>query len=785
MVVGGRAASVLPLNLPHLQNLIKRDNESYRTEFNLQQTHFYSTLALMQAGGLEVEKCGADASDEGSLENLITFMSHCVPCYIKKTKSNTASGVVEDDASKFVTTLMDLLERDAASLPATLRRCMCQALILMRSKKGVSLVPTERMLKLFFRLFGLKDKQLRELLYDAIIADVRKANHPHRNNALNRTLQNFMYSIFSSSTISSNNNNNNVGSNSNNLNATTSTSDEMTATKSLQVIIELYRRGIWNDSKTVNIIAEAALKGNCPKAMVMALNFFLGKYPGAAEVGIEDEEDTQTDGNATKSSKASIASSEEYRSLLHACQVGGVSKAKSNRLKRILASDRKKARAITNSSGSTAFSPLSLVNDPQGFSERLYRLLKGSNATFEVKLLMMNVLSRFIAWHKLIVLDFYSFLLRYLQPHQRSVTQVLAYTAQATHALVPPDTLYPVLRAIADNFVSEGAAEPVIAAGLNGIREICTRAPLAMTETLLQDLTGYKKGGDHKNKGVMMAARSLITLFREINPDLLHRRDRGRDVSMAMSAGSQKKTLAYGEVECYDGAKAAAEDVQSGEECVEEGSGSEVEEVSEFSDDGEELIFEELSDCEEDDSDAEDENGSDEDDCENSDEECPELVETSVKRTSETVKSGSKRVKFLPTERILLPEDYEKKSTSTSKAKEEDNSDSSESDASDSDEDAEPSEFIDPSKIEGYRSRAKADYEARLASIHAGREGREKFGTRKRGNSRSSTTNKEKSKGKNFLMMAHKFEVKGKSRRSLKAKQAVQKKHRGNMKRRR
>ena len=111
MVVGGRAASVLPLNLPHLQNLIKRDCESYRTEFQLQQNHFYSTLALMQVGGWEVEKCGGDASDEGSLENLITFMSHCVPCYISKSKSpfKGTSAAVENDASKFVTTLMDLM----------------------------------------------------------------------------------------------------------------------------------------------------------------------------------------------------------------------------------------------------------------------------------------------------------------------------------------------------------------------------------------------------------------------------------------------------------------------------------------------------------------------------------------------------------------------------------------------------------------------------------------------------------------------------------------------------
>ena len=117
----------------------------------------------MQASGWDTGINGNEGitgSDEDTLENLITFMSHCVPCYTAKSViGGGAIKKVDSDAEKFISTLMDLLERDAASLPASLRRCMCQALILMRSKKGVSLVPTERMLKLFFRLFGLKDKK--------------------------------------------------------------------------------------------------------------------------------------------------------------------------------------------------------------------------------------------------------------------------------------------------------------------------------------------------------------------------------------------------------------------------------------------------------------------------------------------------------------------------------------------------------------------------------------------------------------------------------------------------
>merc|ERR1711974_462136 len=46
-----------------------------------------------------------------------------------------------------------------------------------------------------------------------------------------------------------------------------------------------------------------------------------------------------------------------------------------------------------------------------------------------------------------------------------------------------------------------------------------------VVEDLLQDLAAYKS---YKDKAVMMAARSLIQLYRTTHPELLHRRDRGR-----------------------------------------------------------------------------------------------------------------------------------------------------------------------------------------------------------------------------------------------------------------
>lgn len=45
----------------------------------------------------------------------------------------------------------------------------------------------------------------------------------------------------------------------------------------------------------------------------------------------------------------------------------------------------------------------------------------------------------------------------------------------------------------------------------------------------MQDLTAYKK---YKEKAVASAARSLITLFREIAPYMLEKKDRGRGADL-------------------------------------------------------------------------------------------------------------------------------------------------------------------------------------------------------------------------------------------------------------
>lgn len=138
----------------------------------------------------------------------------------------------------------------------------------------------------------------------------------------------------------------------------------------------------------------------------------------------------------------------------------------------------------------------------------------------------MQLLARVMGAHKLCVLGFYSYIMKYLTYHQLQVTFILVSLAQSVHELTPPDILTPVIRKLAQEFVHPGVGAEVIAAGINAIREVCRRQPWCMEEDLLSDLIEYRKS---KDKGVVTASRGILQLFREVNPGMLQRRERVSD----------------------------------------------------------------------------------------------------------------------------------------------------------------------------------------------------------------------------------------------------------------
>ena len=206
-------------------------------------------------------------------------------------------------------------------------------------------------------------------------------------------------------------------------------------------------------------------------------------------------------------------------------------KKKQDKLKKVQKAAKKAARKASNDPQKKGFTAIQLLDDPQGFAERVYERLKRASEPFETRLIMMQVISRTVGVHQLLLLNLYPLLQRYMQPHQRNVTVVLASLVQACHEGVPPDVLEPVLRQLLDGFISDKSRPEVMTVGIKTVREMAFRCPLLLGKDLLSDLVEYKK---YRDKGVSAAARGLITLYREVAPHMLHKRERGRGADLSL-----------------------------------------------------------------------------------------------------------------------------------------------------------------------------------------------------------------------------------------------------------
>ncbi|XP_053317627.1 protein SDA1 homolog [Spea bombifrons] len=672
--MSGRNNNKLPTNLPQLQNLIKRDPASYTEEFLQQYNHYLSNV--------EVFKLQPDKANK-ELATLVMFMAqtaHCYPIHLEN----------------FPEQMKSLLYSYHTVMEPDLRMTLCKALIMLRNK---DLINPSIILELFFELLRCPDKLLRKTLYTHIVTDIKNINAKHKNNKVNTTLQNFMYTMLRDNNV-------------------------IAAKMSLDVMIELYRRNIWNDAKTVNVIATVCFS-KVTKILVAALKFFLGK-----------DEDEKKDSDSESEDEGPTARDLMVR--YSTSKKNTKSKKKLEKAMKVLRKHKKKRKPeIFN------FSAIHLVHDPQDFAEKLLKQLETSKERFEVKMMLMDLISRLVGIHELFLFNFYPFLQRFLQPHQREVTKILLFAAQATHQLVPPEISQSVVMTIANNFVTDRNSGEVMTVGINAIKELTARCPLAMTEELLQDLAQYKT---HKDKNVSMSSRSLIHLFRSLNPEMLQKKFRGKPTE----ASTEAKIHAYGELVARDYIPGA--EVLEVEKEVNEGEEDDGWESASLSDD--------------------DEDGEWIDVHHSSDEEQQEVAE---KIQAMPVEERKVKAAAVSASRLLTQEDFKKiriaqmaKEVNAAPGK----SEKRKNIEIDSSDEERKGELLSLRDIEHLHKKPKSDKETRLATVLAGRTDRKEFVRKKtKMNPHASTTNKEKKKNKSFMMMRYSLNVRSKNKRSFRDKQ--------------
>lgn len=64
---------------------------------------------------------------------------------------------------------------------------------------------------------------------------------------------------------------------------------------------------------------------------------------------------------------------------------------------------------------------------------------------------------------------------------------------ESCHELVPPEDIKPVIEKIITNFVTDYCPNSHITIGLNSIREILSRMPLALDESQIEYLVEFRK----------------------------------------------------------------------------------------------------------------------------------------------------------------------------------------------------------------------------------------------------------------------------------------------------
>ncbi|KAM0257453.1 hypothetical protein ACHAQJ_004400 [Trichoderma viride] len=468
-----------------LQYKIRRDPKSYKDDFMKQWEQYESQREIFF-----MSPSAATADTIESFHNMIDLIAHVADCYPEETRT------FQDD-------LKAIVSQNHETLHPELREKVVGSLVLLRRKEVID--STSLLTTLFPILVSSRSKSMREMLFQKILNDLRNSNSKSTNHPLNRTIQAVLYNLV------------------------TADRSSPRAIWAIKLTRELWKRQIWTDAKPVDVMKEACLADN-EKVIIGAVRFFLGGDKEREE--LEDESsDEEIDLAKVKHqitiNKKSRKQKDAYRKAV-------------DKVKR---QEKKKSKPHPLN-----FSALHLLHDPQDFAEQLFtKHLQGTKnkLSLDTKLLVLQLVTRLVGLHKLTIVPLYSWFIKYLTPKQQSVTSILASLAQGVHNLVPPDALEPLIQKIANEFVSEASASEVAAVGLNAIREVCSRQSLAMTETLLQDLVQYRKS---KDKGVMMAAKGLLSLYREVGADMLKRRDRGKDATMGLSSGMVKQRK-FGEEE--------------------------------------------------------------------------------------------------------------------------------------------------------------------------------------------------------------------------------------------
>ena len=433
--------------LPTYQDRIKREKETYKEEFLKILKNFEEQFNIFLFNPNRKIK---------GFKELLMFFAHLSSLFPKETEFIPKG-------------LCKLISENYLTIPHEIRLTIVDSLSIM-CKSGI-LSPLE-VIPLFFNLMRCQDKILRKRLTDYIISSLTKINEKHKNININKNIQNFCEKLLEDP-------------------------NKKLARKTLNIIVNLYQKRIWNDSRTINMLANIAVNAKDIKISSAACQFFLSEY-NIDKAGSSDEEDLEELKNKYKLLGKGYAQK---------------TKKRKEKLKQLMKSIEKKEERNKKIKTTSDFMPIDQLNDPMTFAEKLFHLLNSfQSGNFQHKLIVLRLLGRILGRHRLLLSNFFNSMIPLIKNDQKDLSVILASLIEATHDQVPPIELEPIIKKLFDFFISDVLPPQQITLGLNTLYGLVERCPYCIDEnyySICDELRTYK------NKSVSNAARAICNLYKE------------------------------------------------------------------------------------------------------------------------------------------------------------------------------------------------------------------------------------------------------------------------------
>ena len=433
--------------LPTYQDRIKREKETYKEEFLKILKNFEEQFNIFLFDPSRKIK---------GFKELLLFFAHLSSLFKKETEFISKG-------------LCKIISENYLIIPHEIRLTIVDCLSII-CKAGI-LSPLE-VIPLFFNLMRCQDKILRKRLTDYIISSLTKINEKHKNININKNIQNFCEKLLEDP-------------------------NKKLARKTLNIIVNLYQKRIWNDSRTINMLSNIAVNEKDIKISSAACQFFLSEY-NVEKAESSDEEDLEELKNKYKLLGKGYAQK---------------TKKRKEKLKQLMKSIERKEERNKKIKITSDFMPIDQLNDPLTFAEKLFRLLNSfQSGNFQHKLIVLRLLGRILGRHRLLLNNFFNSMIPLIKNDQKDLSIILASIIEATHDQVPPIELEPIIKKLFDFFISDVLPPQQITLGLNTLYGIVERCPYCIDEkyfNICEELRSYK------NKSVANAARSICNLYKE------------------------------------------------------------------------------------------------------------------------------------------------------------------------------------------------------------------------------------------------------------------------------